>query len=116
MLTIVFRLLIEGAPLLAINKGRYYKRTDDLALGAGNCNILSLRNDYLPCLFYFGQSDRKHQNMHLVRLILFQLCTGQNSRDFKIGHIHGVLNSQTDNLYIYIYNELMLTVRMCYTI
>ncbi|XP_014230124.1 haloacid dehalogenase-like hydrolase domain-containing protein 2 [Trichogramma pretiosum] len=30
-----FRLLLEGAPLIAIHKGRYYKKSDGLALGPG---------------------------------------------------------------------------------
>lgn len=30
-----FRLVLEGAPLIAIHKARYYKRTDGLALGPG---------------------------------------------------------------------------------
>ncbi|XP_015432660.1 PREDICTED: haloacid dehalogenase-like hydrolase domain-containing protein 2 [Dufourea novaeangliae] len=30
-----FRLLLDGAPLIAIHKGRYYKRPDGLALGPG---------------------------------------------------------------------------------
>lgn len=30
-----FRLVLAGAPLIAINKGRYYEREDGLALGAG---------------------------------------------------------------------------------
>ncbi|XP_076687130.1 haloacid dehalogenase-like hydrolase domain-containing protein 2 isoform X2 [Andrena cerasifolii] len=30
-----FRLLLEGAPLIAVHKGRYYKRPDGLALGPG---------------------------------------------------------------------------------
>lgn len=32
---IVFRLLLEGCPLIAIHKVRYYKRGDGLALGPG---------------------------------------------------------------------------------
>ncbi|XP_068218808.1 haloacid dehalogenase-like hydrolase domain-containing protein 2 [Palaemon carinicauda] len=34
-LTAAFRLLIDGAPLIAIHKARYYKRSDGLALGPG---------------------------------------------------------------------------------
>ncbi|XP_064090606.1 haloacid dehalogenase-like hydrolase domain-containing protein 2 [Macrobrachium nipponense] len=34
-LTSAFRLLIDGAPLIAIHKARYYKRSDGLALGPG---------------------------------------------------------------------------------
>lgn len=30
-----FRLLLDGASLIAIHKGRYYKRPDGLALGPG---------------------------------------------------------------------------------
>lgn len=30
-----FRLLLDGAPLIAIHKGRYYKRSDGLTLGPG---------------------------------------------------------------------------------
>ena len=31
----LFRLLLDGAPLIAIHKARYYKRKDGLALGPG---------------------------------------------------------------------------------
>lgn len=34
-LTTAFRLLLDGAPLIAIHKARYYKRGDGLALGPG---------------------------------------------------------------------------------
>lgn len=34
-MTKAFRLLLDGAPLIAIHKGRYYKRSDGLALGPG---------------------------------------------------------------------------------
>lgn len=34
-MTTAFRLLIDGAPLIAVHKARYYKRTDGLALGPG---------------------------------------------------------------------------------
>ncbi|OAD54120.1 Haloacid dehalogenase-like hydrolase domain-containing protein 2 [Eufriesea mexicana] len=34
-LTKAFRLLLDGASLIAIHKGRYYKRSDGLALGPG---------------------------------------------------------------------------------
>ncbi|XP_026886937.2 haloacid dehalogenase-like hydrolase domain-containing protein 2 [Electrophorus electricus] len=35
MLNKAFRLILEGAPLIAIHKARYYKRKDGLALGPG---------------------------------------------------------------------------------
>lgn len=31
----IFRLLLDGAPLIGIHEGRYYKRPDGLALGPG---------------------------------------------------------------------------------
>ncbi|XP_047487427.1 haloacid dehalogenase-like hydrolase domain-containing protein 2 [Penaeus chinensis] len=34
-LTTAFRYILEGAPLIAIHKARYYKRSDGLALGPG---------------------------------------------------------------------------------
>lgn len=34
-LNTAFRILLDGAPLIAIHKGRYYKRSDALALGPG---------------------------------------------------------------------------------
>lgn len=34
-LFILFRLLLDGCPLIAIHKARYYKRGDGLALGPG---------------------------------------------------------------------------------
>ncbi|XP_042209735.1 haloacid dehalogenase-like hydrolase domain-containing protein 2 isoform X2 [Homarus americanus] len=34
-MTTAFRILLEGAPLIAIHKGRYYRRGDGLALGPG---------------------------------------------------------------------------------
>ena len=35
ILTWYFRLLLDGASLIAIHEGRYYKRPDGLALGPG---------------------------------------------------------------------------------
>nr|XP_045626068.1 haloacid dehalogenase-like hydrolase domain-containing protein 2 [Procambarus clarkii] len=34
-MTTAFRILLEGAPLIAIHRARYYKRSDGLALGPG---------------------------------------------------------------------------------
>lgn len=34
-MTAAFRLILDGAPLIAIHKARYYKRSDGLALGPG---------------------------------------------------------------------------------
>lgn len=39
--TISFRLVLEGCPLIAIHKARYYKKKEELALGPGKIVSIS---------------------------------------------------------------------------
>lgn len=53
LLLIVDRLLLSGAPLVAIHKGRYYRKKDGLCLGPGAMPI-RYKSVLKAYLVYFG--------------------------------------------------------------